>query len=397
MIELKGKYTNAKLYVNEGEAKMFDQVQKLINQPFTKGVKVRIMPDCHAGKGCVIGTTMTVTNQVVPSLVGVDIGCGVICIKLDQKNVDLVALDKFIRHNIPYGSAVHTEVHKNIDRIKLHDLKCQGVVNMDRTLRSLASLGGGNHFIEVNTNSKGELFLVIHSGSRSLGLNIANYYQMLAIELYEKERETSIVRMIEELKAKNQHHLIAETLKEYKAIKVDKNLIPLNGESLNDYLHDMAIAQQFATVNRQSMAEDILSHFGWEAIEQFDTIHNYIDLEHQILRKGAVSAKLGEKLIIPINMRDGSIIALGKGNDDWNCSAPHGAGRVLSRSAAKQVLNLADFEETMKDVYTTSVGKSTIDEAPMAYKTLDHILGNTAETIEVVEVIKPIYNFKASN
>lgn len=396
MIELTGKYNTAKLFVNEGESDMFQQIQTLCNQSFVKDSQIRIMPDCHAGKGCVIGTTMTITDQVVPSLVGVDIGCGVTCAKLKTKILDFEKLDTFIRHHLPTGATVRGKAHPNLKKINLHDLRCKASVNLNRVELSLGTLGGGNHFIEVNQDAEGFLYLVIHSGSRSLGLNVANHYEAIAVAEYEAAQTQAQESLIRELKESGQAHLISERLKVLKAVKLDSSLIPLKGQALADYLHDMDIAQRFASLNRQTMLEEILKAMDVQAVEMFDTIHNYIDLKHHILRKGAISAQLGEKVMIPINMRDGSIIAVGKGNPEWNYSAPHGAGRLLSRSAAKQTLDLEEFKSTMAGIYTTSVGATTLDEAPMAYKSLDHILASTTETIEVLEVIRPVYNFKAS-
>lgn len=396
MIEINGKYAQAKLFIDEGESAMFQQVQELCNQPFVKNSQIRIMPDCHAGKGCVIGTTMTIQDQVVPSLVGVDIGCGVTCAKLDVKALDFEVLDTFIRHHLPHGSSVRGKAHPNLKQINLQDLRCRSAVNLSRVELSLGTLGGGNHFIEVNRDAEGFLYLVIHSGSRSLGLHVATYYQDLAYTHYEQLRQQTRETLIQELKAAGQAHLISERLQSLEMEKINRALVPVTGSDLADYLHDMDIAQRFAALNRQTMLEEILKALNLQAVDVFDTIHNYIDLPHQILRKGSISAQLGEKVIIPINMRDGSIIAVGKGNPDWNYSAPHGAGRLLSRSAAKESLTLEAFQDTMKGIYTTSVGANTLDEAPMAYKTLDHILGSTTETIDVLEVIRPVYNFKAS-
>ena len=325
------------------------------------------MPDVHEGLGCTIGTTMTIQDKIVPNLVGVDIGCGIETIKLKNRKLDLEELDRIIYDYIPSGFNIRNKEHKYAQNITFHNLVCRNHVDIKRARLSIGTLGGGNHFIEVNQNEKGELYLNVHSGSRHLGKQVADYYQKLAY-----------------VKLKS------------KSIKIKKYLAYLEGQDYHNYLNDMAIVQKYAVYNRKAIVDEIINRMKFEIEEQFTTIHNYIDLDFMILRKGAISAKKGEKILIPINMRDGSLICMGKGNKDWNYSAPHGAGRVMSRKEAKRQVRLEEFKESMRGIYTTSVNKSTIDEAPMAYKSIDEIMESIRDTAEILEVIKPIYNFKAA-
>ena len=343
------------------------QVIALLNQPYAQGSRVRMMPDIHAGAGCTVGTTMTITDKVCPNLVGVDIGCGMETVRVKEKRMELQKLDKLIRAEIPSGFAIRNKPHRFIREIDLEELRCARHVDLLRAEKSLGTLGGGNHFIEVNRDDEGNLYIVIHSGSRRLGLEICNYYQNEGFKALEG------------------------------AGYVPKPLAWVEGNLLRDYLHDMAIAQRYADLNRRAMMDTILKGMGLKAADRFTTIHNYIDLEHGILRKGAVSAQAGERLLIPINMRDGSLICIGKGNEDWNCSAPHGAGRLMSRSEAKQSFTVHEFKKQMEGIYTTSVGSATLDECPMAYKSMADIVDNIGPTADIERVIKPIYNFKAGN
>ncbi|NLL88585.1 MAG: RtcB family protein [Firmicutes bacterium] len=365
MLELRGKYNSAKVFTKNIDPEAVNQIIELCSQEFVRGSKIRIMPDAHAGAGCVIGTTMTITDRVVPNLVGVDIGCGMYTLKLGKIRLDLEKLDQVINRQIPHGFDIRKKRHALASKIDLGKLRCKDFMDLNRGYLSIGTLGGGNHFIEVNRDAEGGLYLVIHSGSRNIGLQVAEYYQRLA---YQK------------LKGK---------------AKIPKPLAYLEGRDFQDYLHDIEIMQQYARLNRQAMAEVILKAMELEPVDTFTTIHNYIDTKNMILRKGAISAQKGEKMLIPINMRDGSVIAVGKGNPDWNYSAPHGAGRVLSRRQAMAQLDIEEFREEMKGVYTTSVGRATLDEAPMAYKPMDEILENIQDAVEVVEIIKPVYNFKA--
>lgn len=408
---LNGKYNSAKIYTDNVDNETISQVINLCNQSFVEGSTIRIMPDCHAGKGCTIGTTMTISDKVVVNLVGVDIGCGVAGIKLDAK-LDLYRLDDVIRKYVPHGFSVHSKSREKLLKetfnIDLNAIRCN--LNIERAFLSLGTLGGGNHFIEVDENSKGEMYLIVHTGSRNLGKQIAEYYQNQAIHYCEKKYgKESASKIIAELTARGEKHLIEEALKAHKANvkKPSNDLCYIEGTLLEDYLHDMDIAQKYAAANRVAIIADILYNY-YEINTDYsmycreiskkiiECIHNYIDIEHGILRKGAISAREGETVLIPINMRDGIIVGKGKGNADWNYSAPHGAGRILSRGQAKQQISLEEFEESMKDVFTTCVGQSTLDEAPQAYKPIEDILNYIDETVEVVEVIKPIYNFKSN-
>lgn len=366
MIELKGKYGSAYVYTDVVDEASISQVIGLLNQPYAEGAQVCMMPDIHAGAGCTIGTTMHVSDKICPNLVGVDIGCGMETVKLREKRIELQKLDKLIRQNIPSGFAVQTKAHRFAKNIDLEDLHCARHVKLDRAYLSVGTLGGGNHFIEVDKDEEGNLYLVIHSGSRHLGVEICDFYMKAA----------------------------AKDLKE-RGISVPYPLSYVEGHLMDAYLHDMAIAQRFADLNRRAMVDVILKGMGLHAEEQFTTIHNYIDLEHKILRKGAVSAQAREKLLIPINMRDGSLLCTGLGNADWNCSAPHGAGRLMSRSDAKNSFTVNEFKKQMEGIYTTSVGKATLDECPMAYKSMEDIVANIGPTAQIDKIIKPVYNFKA--
>lgn len=368
MIEIKGTYGEAKVFTNDLEQSAGGQIKALCEQPFITGSKIRIMPDVHAGKGCTIGTTMTIGDYVVPNLVGVDIGCGMLTVQLEEKRLNLPELDSFIRQNIPYGRDVRERSHRSHGRIDIEDLRCYKKVDTRRAKESLGTLGGGNHFIEVDKDDDGNLYLVIHTGSRNLGLRVA--------ELYQKKAYTAVGGR--------------------KQTEIPYELAYLTGEEKDDYLHDMAFMQRFAELNRRIIKEVILDGLKLHEADSFTTIHNYIDTDAMILRKGAVSAKKDERLLIPMNMRDGSLICTGLGNEDWNCSAPHGAGRRFSRADAENSFTLSEFKKQMEGIYTTSVSKDTLDECPMAYKPMEEILGNIKDTVCVERIIRPIYNFKAS-
>lgn len=368
MIEITGTYNTAKAYTNSLEDSAKGQIQILCNQLFVVGSKIRIMPDVHAGKGCTIGTTMTIGDKVVPNLVGVDIGCGMETVRLKEKRVELPKLDSFIRQNIPCGREVRERPHRGHGRIDIGELRCIKKLDTRRAKESLGTLGGGNHFIELDKDNDGNIYLVIHTGSRNLGKKIAEYYQDKAYKALGGRSQTDI----------------------------PYELAYLEGQNLEDYLHDMAIMQNFASLNRRIIKEVILDGMKLKEEGCFSTIHNYIDIESGILRKGAVSAKQGEKLLIPINMRDGSLICTGIGNPDWNYSAPHGAGRLMSRKDAESSFTVSAFKKEMEGIYTTSVNSDTLDECPMAYKPMDEIINNISETVKIERIIKPIYNFKAS-
>lgn len=406
MQEVKGKFNSAKVFTDSVDEKSLQQIQTLCNQEFTSGTKIRLMPDVHAGAGCTIGTTMTIKDKIVPNLVGVDIGCGMetLCIKADSevsKNFNGAELDKIIRKNIPSGFNIRKFPHGFVEQVDWDKIK--GHYNKKRAWLSLGTLGGGNHFIEADRDDEGNLYIVVHSGSRHAGLEIANYYQELAWRQLNGNCESDCKQLIEQLKAEGRTQEIQEKLAELKAqvvTNIPKDLAYLSGEFFDDYINDMKIMQHFALLNRKAMMQVIcigLHVKEEDIIEQFTTIHNYIDTDNMILRKGAVSAQKGEKLLIPINMRDGSIICVGKGNEDWNCSAPHGAGRVMSRKKARENLSLEEFKAEMSGIWSSTVNLDTIDEAPMAYKSMDDILANINPTAEILKIIKPIYNYKAGD
>ncbi|MBE6950203.1 MAG: RtcB family protein [Ruminococcaceae bacterium] len=398
MIELQGKYAQARVFTDVVDPESISQVISLLNQPYAQGSRVRMMPDIHAGAGCTVGTTMTIGDKICPNLVGVDIGCGMETVILKEKRMELQKLDKLIRAEIPSGFAIRSKPHRFAKEIDLEELRCAKHVDLLRAEKSIGTLGGGNHFIEANQDEEGNLYIVIHSGSRRLGLEIANYYQDAGFKAL-NDRRAEIDSIIADLKRQGRAQEIEAVLRDLKArpVNIPRPLAYLEGNLLQDYLHDMAIAQHFADLNRKAMMDTILKGMGLKAADRFTTIHNYIDLQHGILRKGAVSAQEGERLLIPINMRDGSLICIGKGNEDWNCSAPHGAGRLMSRSEAKQSFTVSEFKKQMQGIYTTSVGAATLDECPMAYKSMADIVDNIGPTADIERVIKPIYNFKADN
>lgn len=396
MIEIKGKYNEAKIFTDHVEETAMGQIIELCNQEFTKGSKIRIMPDVHAGAGSTIGTTMTIHDKVVPNLVGVDIGCGVdiAFIKVDKDDINYDQLDEVIRKHVPSGFSIRNKPHMYSKLIDLKSIRAP-LSKIQRIENSLGTLGGGNHFIELNEVEPGVVALVIHSGSRNLGMQVAKHYQDVAYNaLIDVKSEKQ--RIIDELKAQGREKEIHEALRGVKQPKIKKDLAYLEGQNFKDYMHDMKIAQKYALYSRRAMIEEILRNMGWEFYRQFTTIHNYIDMSNMILRKGAISAQKGEPVVIPINMRDGSIIARGKGNPDWNFSGPHGAGRVLSRTKAKEQLGVEHFKAEMMNVWTSSVGESTLDEAPMAYKPIEAILDHIEDSVEVQQIIKPVYNFKAN-
>ena len=399
MFEIKGKFNTAICYARIVEDEAIDQIRRMCDYEFTEGSRIRIMPDVHAGKGCTIGTTMTITDKAVPNIVGVDIGCGMYTVNIGKADVDFEKLDA-AAHFIPSGMNVWEGRQERFD---LRALRCYRSLKDARRLeRSLGTLGGGNHFIEVDMAADGTKYLVIHSGSRNLGKQVASCYQQLAIDLnkgketYFKERD----EIIRTYKAQGRRQEIQAALEaiswNMRQATMPEDLCYLYGEYLEDYLHDVVICQQFARRNREKMAEILLSRTGMAGGDAFHTIHNYIDTDEMILRKGAIAAHKGEKVLIPINMRDGSVLAVGKGNPEWNDSAPHGAGRLMSRRAAKEQLDLDEYRQEMQGIYTTSVNENTLDEAPMAYKSLADIIDVIRESVEVIDIMKPIYNYKAS-
>ena len=401
MLEIKGKVNTAICYATIIEEEAIEQIRRMCDYDFTAGSKVRIMPDVHAGKGCTIGTTMTVIDKAVPNIVGVDIGCGMYTVNLGNIEIDFEKMDEAC-HFVPSGMSVWQGRQEHFD---LQQLRCfRELKDSKRLERSLGTLGGGNHFIEVDKATDGTKYLVIHTGSRNLGKQVADIYQRLAVELnrgmedYFKQRD-EIIRTYKEQGRRSEIQAALKEIAWKKAngpTSIPEDLCYLYGKYFDDYLADVEICQQFAKRNRELIAEIILNRCGLTAIDAFHTIHNYIDTEEMILRKGAIAAHKGEKVLIPINMRDGSVLAVGKGNPEWNYSAPHGAGRVMSRAGARERLSLEEYQKEMEGIYTTSVNEDTLDEAPMAYKSLSDIIDVIGETVEVIEVLKPIYNFKAN-
>lgn len=370
----------------------------LLNQEFVSGSKIRLMPDIHAGAGCTIGTTMTITDKVVPNLVGVDIGCGMETVQIKEKHFEPMKLDKLIYEKIPSGFRVREKTHRYFDEVPLEELCCYRYINPVRAEKSLGTLGGGNHFIEANRDGEGRLYIVVHSGSRHLGLEVAEYYQEEGYRALNGCAKKDIEDLIADLKAQGREKEIQKSITAFKNTKrthIPRQLAYVSGDLFRQYIHDMGIVQKYADLNRRAMMDEIVKGMKFHVTGQFTTVHNYIDMDAMILRKGAVSAKKGERLLIPINMRDGSLICTGKGEDDWNQSAPHGAGRLMSRSAAKESFTVSEFKKQMKGIYTTSVNQDTLDECPMAYKSMEDIVGNIGDTAEIVKVIQPIYNFKA--
>ena len=400
-IEIKGSVNTAICYASVVEDEAIEQIRRMCNYSMSEGCRIRIMPDVHYGKGCTIGTTMTIQDKVVPNVVGVDIGCGMYTVNLGHAKIDYAKLDE-AAHFIPSG--------KNIwegrrERFELEELRCYRELRKTKWLeRSLGTLGGGNHFIEIDQAADGTKYLVIHSGSRNLGKQVAELYQTLAVNLnkgigdYLEARE-EIIRTYKEQGRRSE---IQEALKQLKWKKevqdseMPTDLCYLTGKYLDNYLHDVEICQRFARINRERMAQILIERTGLEGTDAFHTIHNYIDTEERILRKGAIAAHKGEKVLIPINMRDGSILAVGKGNPEWNYSAPHGAGRVMSRTRAKESIMMEEYRAAMEGIYTTSVNKHTLDESPMAYKSLQDIIDVIRDSVDVIDVMKPVYNFKAS-
>lgn len=401
MLNITGEFNQATVYTDVVDKGTVSQIIELCNQKFVQGESIKIMSDCHVGVGCTIGTTMTLTDKVVPNLVGVDIGCAVLVAKLkDGSNFSLEHLDSFITHSIPSGHSIRKEMPATFKgQLNLEKLKCAHAVNIDRAEKSIGTLGSGNHFIEVSKDeSTNDVYIVIHSGSRNLGKQVAEYYQNIAIAYHKGRQDREIKELIKECKEAGAAYKISNILQDRKFRKIPDHLAYLEGQDFEDYIHDMKIVQRYAEMNREMMLLDILKAINCEVEEVFHTVHNYIDMRDKnnlILRKGAVSALKGEKLLIPINMRDGSLLCRGKGNPDWNYSAPHGAGRLMSRKQAKEQLSMEEFEEQMKGIHTTSVVESTLDEAPDAYKSMKDIVDNIGDTVDVVAVLKPVYNYKA--
>ena len=394
MLEIPGKYNTAKVFTDNIEPSAISQIIALCNQEIAKDSKIRIMPDVHAGAGCTIGTTMTIQDKIIPNLVGCDLGCGMRAIKLKETSIDLSLLDLVITQYVPSGCNIHEHpIAKFAEMNKF-------IAPVDKTFlnRFLGTLGGGNHFIEVDKDKDGSLWLVIHTGSRRVGIEVHGHYQRIAIrKMHQKFNQPKIKAAVERLIAEGKKDEIDHTVKviQGQPISIPDDLCYLEGEDVEHYLHDAFLAQKFALLNRDTIVHKIMHCMNLHMEEQFDTMHNYIDVENKILRKGSISAQAGERVIIPMNMRDGSLICTGKGNPEWNYSAPHGAGRLLSRGDAKDCIDLEEYKESMKGIYSTSIMQSTIDESPMVYKPIEEIMENIKDTVDIVDIIKPIYNFKA--
>lgn len=397
MFEIRGKYSTAKVFADKVDEDSVRQIYDLCNQQFTENERIRMMPDVHAGAGCVIGTTMTVTDRVVPNLVGVDIGCGMETVLIKGRQLEPEQLDKFIKFNIPSGFSIRDKEHRYAERLRLSELRCAKYISLDRAYLSLGTLGGGNHFIEADKGESGT-YIVIHSGSRHLGVEVAKHYQKRAVDELKHSGDADVKKLIAEMKSAGREKEINAALK--KLNMQTKKIVPdhlayVFGSAFDDYIHDMKIVQEFAMMNRKAMMDDIIRGMKLKVSDEFTTVHNYIDTENMIVRKGSVSAQKGERLIIPINMRDGSLICIGKGNPDWNFSAPHGAGRLFSRSQAKQSFTVSEFKKQMAGIYSSTINSATLDECPMAYKSMNDIVDNIGDTADITEVIKPIYNYKA--
>lgn len=411
MITLRGKYNEALVYQSEIDSTTRDQIETILDQPFVEGEDIRIMPDCHAGAGCVIGTTLTFRGgKVCPNLIGVDIGCGVSVVKLEgikSSDVNFEKFDEYLRRRIPLGKEVNSA--RVMKFPSLTQLKCyKELSDVPRLERSLGTLGGGNHFIELDQDSQGGVYFLVHTGSRNLGKQVAEIYQRLAdgtcngrldayflekkslIETYKKEGKTSLIQKA-----------LGDLKRDYESREplVPKDLAWLEGQNLEDYLNDLGICQEFARLNREIICRTACQFFGrdYDSLGVFESVHNYIDLEGGIIRKGSIQALKGQRVIIPINMKDGSIIGRGKGNPEYNLSAPHGAGRIMSRGQARREVSLEDFKKSMEGIFTTSVCEETLDESSFAYKSLDSVLPWIEGTVEVEEIIKPLYNLKATD
>ncbi len=399
VIEVKGKFNTALCYTPALDGKAEEQIRLVCDEEAFRDSKIRIMPDVHAGKGCTIGTTMTITDKVVPGMVGVDIGCGMETVRIAQREIDSEKLDALIRSAIPCGREVRRASHEYCSSIDLSALRCAPYVNLERAKKSIGTLGGGNHFIEADRSDTGDIYIVVHSGSRHLGVEVADYYQEQGRMALWGGARYQIGQFIETLKSEGRFQEIqpaVTALKKEHKISIPKDLAYVEGKLFEDYIHDMRIVQRFAVLNRKAMMDVILSGMGFTKADEFTTIHNYIDTDAMILRKGSVSAKKGEKLLIPINMRDGGLICIGKGNPEWNCSAPHGAGRLMSRRAAFSTLSMEQYRKEMKGIYSTCVVPDTLDESPMAYKSMEEIIAQIEPTAQIAERVKPVYNFKAA-
>ncbi len=395
---INGAHNTAVVYTEIIEESAVSQIKAMCDLDAFSGSKIRIMPDAHTGNSCTIGTTLTVKDKIVPNMVGVDIGCGMETVELCEKEIDLAALDRLIYECIPAGMKHRKTSHSYAAKTNTESLRCFRHINSDLASKSIGTLGGGNHFIEVDKDEDGRLYLVVHSGSRHLGHEVASFYQTEAYRQMSGNAQYQIEKMIVSLKQQGRQKEIEAAIEQMKRgrAEISPDMAYVSGDLFDDYIHDMKITQGFAAINRHAITDEIVRGLGLHIAERFTTVHNYIDTEKMILRKGAVSAEKGERLLIPINMRDGSLICIGKGNSEWNCSAPHGAGRLLSRTRARATLSVEEFRKEMQGIYTTSVNKSTLDESPMAYKSISDITDNITPTADIYKRIRPIYNFKSS-
>ncbi|MBR2984320.1 MAG: RtcB family protein [Clostridia bacterium] len=395
MIEIQGRFNTAKVFADTLDEKARGQLSRVCDAEHFSQCKIRVMPDVHAGVGCVIGFTMALKDKVVPNMVGVDIGCGMYLCQLQEKEIDYAMLDSAIRSKVPSGNTNHKKPIEEAERFNFENLRCFEGINVINAKRCLGTLGGGNHFIEVDRDSDGTLYLVIHTGSRNLGAGVAEFYQKRGYQVLSQKLEEKYNVLLEKAKNEEEREKILREKEEEKASVLPHEAY-VEGQLFEDYIQDMKITQEFADLNRKIIANRLIDALGLHVVESFTTTHNYIDMDEMVLRKGAVSAKKGEKLLIPINMRDGGLLCIGKGNEDWNNSAPHGAGRLMTRSKAKETISLEDYQKAMEGIYSTCISTGTLDESPMAYKNKGEIVKNIAPTAEIFKEIKPVYNFKSA-
>lgn len=395
MIEIQGRFNTAKVFADTLDEKARGQLSRVCDAEHFSQCKIRVMPDVHAGVGCVIGFTMALKDKVVPNMVGVDIGCGMYLCQLQEKEIDYAMLDSAIRSKVPSGNTNHKKPIEEAERFNFENLRCFEGINVINAKRCLGTLGGGNHFIEVDRDSDGTLFLIIHTGSRNLGAGVAEFYQKRGYQVLSQKLEEKYNVLLEKAKNEEEREKILREKEEEKASVLPHEAY-VEGQLFEDYIQDMKITQEFADLNRKIIANRLIDALGLHVVESFTTTHNYIDMDEMVLRKGAVSAKKGEKLLIPINMRDGGLLCIGKGNEDWNNSAPHGAGRLMTRSKAKETISLEDYQKAMEGIYSTCISTGTLDESPMAYKNKGEIVKNIAPTAEIFKEIKPVYNFKSA-
>ncbi|HRT03787.1 MAG TPA: RtcB family protein [Candidatus Diapherotrites archaeon] len=396
MIVVKGKYAEAKIFTDNFEPGLLEQIISVLDNIVSENQTIRIMPDCHVGNGICIGYVSTFSDKIIPSFVGVDLFCGMLVQKLKNKNIDFEKLDKILHNYVPSGFSIHNRPHRFSNLIDLTKLKCYPYLkNYKKFELAIGTIGNGNHFFEIDKDDEGNYYSVIHTGSRNLGKQVADYYQKKAYEnLVNNNKEKN--NLISKLKAEGNEQYIQKELLKIEKMHINKNMAYCEGELMKDYLYDMAICKQYAELNRKAIADIIQRGMNWKIVEEFETLHNYVDIENKILRKGAVSAKKGEILYIPMNMSWGGIIAKGKGNEDFLYSAGHGGGRKMSRKTAKEIVSMDDYKKSMEGIYTTCVNEGTIDESPMAYKDPEQVLKDSQDTIEVIKRITPLYNFKAS-